>query len=332
MKNDQQNSQKQAQYSSILKLDLDWSAYSLRYKPINDPIEHYINNWRSCPVKFDGFFDQNFYLTRYPSLAHGNINPLVHYTNHGIREGRSGFPDIKYKSDVNFDEVNFERIRNLLTHCESLGDNCEFGQVMRYFGHERGGLFRWAGSKTQSIIRFLNNRPSDIFQLENLTPATHNMVMDSSILIGFHSMMKSIKTESGLKFIHPREERENIHINEKQKMDYLADRFFGRLKTGRSLFVIKSQRNLIDLHLGKLIKSLSKHKGFPTSYLLVVRVTEDRLLIGTIDGPHPDRTINAWVSRFAPLAHADQVKYDEWTSILSKIANLNLFTPIKNQP
>ncbi|MDD2893141.1 MAG: hypothetical protein PHF20_04350, partial [Halothiobacillaceae bacterium] len=189
----------------------------------------------------------------------------------------------------------------------------------------RGGLFRWAGANIKSVIEYIKNPTTDIYQINNLVPATPRMVMDTSISIGFHSAMHSRELDSKLEFIQRMEERIEIHKNEKQKMDYLAERFRQRLKNGKCLFVIKLPNNAHASFVNELVKSLKQHNGFSTSYLLAVRVTESPKLHGTIDEPQKDRTINAWVSHFSPLAHADHVAYSEWKSILSKIASLNLF-------
>ena len=38
-------------------------------------------------------FDANFYLYRYPDIAHSKINPLTHFIRYGWREGRWPRPD-----------------------------------------------------------------------------------------------------------------------------------------------------------------------------------------------------------------------------------------------
>lgn len=318
------------EFNALSRLALDWGGYSQMYNleaHLKRPVSHYIVNWEECPVSFSGFFDQDFYLARYPDVVQAGMSPLYHFVCHGLAEGRLGLPPSDFARTQGRRAGIGSNIATLLPHCESLGDNCEFGQVMRHFCYERGGLFRWAGSNVKTVIRFLRDPMMDFYRFDDLVPAATGMVMDTSISIGFHSQMKSKETGSGLEFVSSREERERIHEVETQKMAYLASKLVARLKFGNSLFVVKSQSGFGHSSLSRLVQALSVHEGFRSSYLLIVRSTNSQLLVGQIDGPLVDRTINAWVGKFSPSAHADYVQYDEWSLILSKVAGLNLFEP-----
>src|ERR1041385_7120891 len=71
---------------------------------------------------------------------------------------------------------------------ESLGDNCEFGFVQRHHGLEPGGLLRWASSTTlDGLVQALECRFAGLYQLDDLSPYTANMVVDCKFGIAFHS-------------------------------------------------------------------------------------------------------------------------------------------------
>jgi len=48
--------------------------------------------------------------------------------------------------------------RGLSLHCQSIGDNCEFGLVPRNAGAEPLGLLRFAGVPVRHLIRALEHR------------------------------------------------------------------------------------------------------------------------------------------------------------------------------
>ncbi len=59
---------------------------------------------------------------------------------------------------------------------ESLGNDCEFGDVQRHFGAEPLGLFRWSNPLPEAILRALKNNLSDLgdaayVALDSQTPA-----------------------------------------------------------------------------------------------------------------------------------------------------------------
>jgi hypothetical protein len=43
-----------------------------------------------------GYFDNDFYVSMNPDIALSGVNPLLHYLQHGWREGRQPSEKIKY--------------------------------------------------------------------------------------------------------------------------------------------------------------------------------------------------------------------------------------------
>ncbi|OYY73986.1 MAG: hypothetical protein B7Y40_06945 [Gammaproteobacteria bacterium 28-57-27] len=74
--------------------DLDWSEYRARHGVPHkeDVVGHYLRHWRTCPVRFAGLFDSEYYLMHNPDVASAAINPLVHFIMYGENEGRTSLP------------------------------------------------------------------------------------------------------------------------------------------------------------------------------------------------------------------------------------------------
>jgi hypothetical protein len=81
------------EYNIIKNFSIDWSNY-FKINHIENisqnPIFHYIHNWKHQNLLINDEFDSFFYLNRYPDIKTANINPLIHYYKHGIKEGREG--------------------------------------------------------------------------------------------------------------------------------------------------------------------------------------------------------------------------------------------------
>jgi len=73
---------------------VDWEEYKINYKT-NDPILHYIKNWKILNPTFNNFFDTKFYLATYSDIDESGMNPLVQFLGMGISEGREGFEKVK---------------------------------------------------------------------------------------------------------------------------------------------------------------------------------------------------------------------------------------------
>ena len=78
----------------LRRRDLNWSEYRERYgvSHTEDVISHYLHHWKTCPVRFAGLFDSEYYLIHNPDVASAAINPLVHFILYGQDEGRTALP------------------------------------------------------------------------------------------------------------------------------------------------------------------------------------------------------------------------------------------------
>lgn len=53
-----------------------------------DPISHYLDIGVKKGFNPNAFFDSVWYLNEYPDVKNANVNPFIHYAEHGIYEGR----------------------------------------------------------------------------------------------------------------------------------------------------------------------------------------------------------------------------------------------------
>ena len=71
---------------------------------------------------------------------------------------------------------------------ESIGANCEFGQVLRKVGNETLTAFRWTGIlSVEALISALDANLYGIFRFENLVPFNPDMILDQQSQIAWHS-------------------------------------------------------------------------------------------------------------------------------------------------
>jgi len=111
---------------------------------------------------------------------------------------------------------------NFLARIESLGDNCEFGFVMRNLKYEKSSLFRWSITPIDKLIDFIKDPNQSLYNANDITPFSPGMILDKQSGFSFHSKMKSERDEEGvLNYIVSKAERVEIHEKEKSKIEHL---------------------------------------------------------------------------------------------------------------
>jgi len=197
---------------------------------------------------------------------------------------------------------------------ESLGDNCELGFVQRFSGVEAGGLLRWAIVPPEALISAIRGNFEQVFEYENLTPSAPDMVRDEKYGLAFHTQMHS---QNGI-FHDTEEKRREIHAGEKQKIDYMAEKLRGLLRTGEKIFVYK--RNVgVDAETALEIGRAISEKG-PGKLLYVTTLGNQP--IGTVRCVS-ENLFEGRIDRFADYAKADDVSQQVWGQIL-KDANTKM--------
>lgn len=201
------------------------------------------------------------------------------------------------------DAIPWER---LAARFESLGDNCEFGFVLRALGNEAGGLLRWAVTGIRPLIRLLETDFAGFYQFENLRPLeAHNMVEDQATGLSFHTQMLC----AAERFEQDEAERRAIHREELAKYDYMIGKLRARLADPATIFVIAS-------HWGTDAEAVAALHGqlrrWGRAHLLQVvegpaapriSIRQDGWMVGTLD-------------RYAPWGNADQLSLECWKRLM----------------
>lgn len=60
-------------------------------------LSDYLLNWQSKDIEFENFFSSSMYTEIYPDIKNAKAHPLLHFLNHGRREGRTGYIDLETK-------------------------------------------------------------------------------------------------------------------------------------------------------------------------------------------------------------------------------------------
>ncbi len=80
----------------------DEKWYITQYSPKKDmdPILHYIKWGADEGLDPNPFFSSNKYYKTYPDVKRAGLNPLIHYINNGMAEGRNGFISDKLSNNI----------------------------------------------------------------------------------------------------------------------------------------------------------------------------------------------------------------------------------------
>ena len=202
-----------------------------------------------------------------------------------------------------------------LLRFESLGDNCEFGFVLRRLSCEAGSLFRWASMKPDQLLAKLRAGFAGMYRFENLSPLRTGMVLDSAYGIGWHSDMKSDVTGGRLVFRDDEPTRRALHRREIRKIQYLQAKFTARAAMGGVIFVVKSNPGIAPATIEELYDALAALAGHDDFALLEVQATDDPARIGGVEWRRPG-LMRGYVTRFAPYHRADDIDAAAWFSVV----------------
>lgn len=198
---------------------------------------------------------------------------------------------------------------------ESLGDNCEFGFVLRKLGNDTSSLLRWVFlDSVADTARGVRTGFRDAFVFENLKPAgTPQMVRDVTQGIAFHTRMHSVERDGRWEFVAPEDERRKIHEQEGRKFDYLRQKFEREITGDRRIYVVKRNEGLGEGDADLLLDAVRSRGG---CRLLHVTLADSSHPAGTVERVS-DRLAHGWIDRFAPYDHADDVSLAHWQSLLA---------------
>ena len=202
----------------------------------------------------------------------------------------------------------------LMALFDSLGEDCEFGFVQRYFGIEPIGLFRFGG--LQDLCSLVNLLESDLEGMGSPGSLTADERVayiyrdpEPPVIIPEFSM-----TDLRLQFSYhtwkgPKDSTKEEALKEnEQKLTYLRRKFLEDLEDAEKIWIFKDTRREDVSEVHAIYDLLNRHG--PNKLFWVTRVTEGRpsgsvewfgprLLRGYSDQPHAD------AQRFIPAVWLD---------------------------
>lgn len=196
---------------------------------------------------------------------------------------------------------------------ESIGDNCEFGFVLRSFGNLESSLFRWAFlADYAKLLDFVPNVPIDLYHSDLLVPFVDDMVTNVKYEISFHSKLLSKCIGGNRVYLYKEYDFTKIHKNEVEKISYLSSKFENSLRSGRKIFVIKNNLNEMAREIDVLASRIFKCSGSKT--LRIVR-TDDFFAFGKVV-KESNHLYLGFIDEFAYYESADLIRSKYWPEIL----------------
>jgi hypothetical protein len=211
-----------------------------------------------------------------------------------------------------------------LDNFESLGANCEFGQVLRQRGNEVPTLFRWTGlTCPEAPIAILDADLRGLFSFEDLVPFNPDMVLDARAGAVWHSQMKSrmLDCERGpspenLRFVFPEDIPRAQHKKEIRAIDYLCELTRRSLRADRTIFVYKPLPTNSDFDEGVACRVFDALNRRGSHKFLFVTEAQPHEKAGSVKLIRPG-LLHGFIDRFAPGSDTADVSLDCWLSICS---------------
>lgn len=204
---------------------------------------------------------------------------------------------------------------NHIDRFENLGDNCEFAFYLRFSGVDEASLFRWTLVKNYwSLLNLIQSDFQGLFELENLRPSWHDMVLDTKYDMCFHTKMYSENINGKWLWNQDNEELNDIFLEEKNKISYLVSKFKSSLTNKNRIFVIKNNANDLDDFTIHLSKEISKHGDAKILY-----VKSDGMNYAN-NKEKTERVANnlylTYIDKFAEYNKADNLSKNGWDNVI----------------
>lgn len=189
----------------------------------------------------------------------------------------------------------------------SLGDNCEIGLNFHRIGYHYSSIFRFSMTPTDSLIKCLENRLSDLFV--EVEPVAGNMCRCKKYGISFHTKMHSKIMDGQRVFIHP-DLVSTIHKDDLLKVEYLKCKLIEDLSSSKDiLYIIKSNKGIPENKLSRIRDLIVGYGGKPT----ILHISTNEGVNYKMDG-----VIFESFPRFAPYSNAHDYDKSTWDYIFSK--------------
>jgi Flp pilus assembly protein TadD len=198
--------------------------------------------------------------------------------------------------------------RELFTAFESLGDNCEFGDIQRRFGAEPLGLLRFVQIGPADLIAALEQRFEGVGE-----PASVRLSVSEHGEYVIHDSAYSMEMHS---FVDRKEiSEERFYQRALRRVVFLKDKMIADLSEGRKIFVYKSRIGLTPLEISKLWRAIRSYGK--SGHLLCVRLADEAHSSGMVETPE-EGLIVAYICRFGFAKGFSDVAVDEWVAICER--------------
>ena len=201
----------------------------------------------------------------------------------------------------------------LVMQFESIGDNCEFGLMQRVVGTERMSLMRYAG--VGDVVRFANliDRrfegfcEGDDLQITTLGPEWIADVRSGGLHIHTGRIQGLVS-------------REKIQSEERQKLQFLANKLLDDLEGGTKTFVYRTLRHQRGgpngtYGMDELYRAMAR---CGSCTLLWVNEADDAHTHGTIRHVR-DNLFRGYIRRLTPYHNAHDSDEQAWLELLSNM-------------
>ena len=193
-------------------------------------------------------------------------------------------------------------LATLMLEFESLGENCEFGVVQRYYGAEPLGLLRFTATPPQLLTTALLHRFDGVGEADNTTLRVHRdeyVTEDTRYHMSMHTFIRA-----------GNEDREKRFINICRRLRFLRDKLISDLEACEKSFVYGYHDVLPDDQIRLMWDAMQR---YGKNRLLFVQPTDDESAIGTTHALEPNLLIG-----FVDRASVETPSFEIWLSLCRK--------------
>ena len=201
----------------------------------------------------------------------------------------------------------------LLTHFESLGENCEFGLVQRRCGAEPLSLLRFSNTLLPNLLRGLDDKFKKLgivddlgFRLEGKSKKEY-IVEEKYYGLVYHTFRYKGEIEE-----------EKFMANEASRLTFLKRKLNEDLKDGDKIFVYRRNQPLDSEEILPLLAALNEYG--PNTLLWVV-TADAQHRPGSVRWVMPG-LLKGYIDRFAPNENAHDLSLEVWMELCANAFQL----------
>lgn len=197
--------------------------------------------------------------------------------------------------------------QELMYRFENLGNNCEFGLVQRGCGAEPLGLFRFASTSAESVVRALETGLADLAEPDDIRIDIEDSAAARRQYIA-HNQKYDIRFHTG--FSDDQGSPEKIHREIVRRTRFLARKLGGVLSAGNKILVFRSRGDddAAALRLGAALARLGPN------LLLWVTHARSRSAVGRVQ-PIADGVLEGQIE---PDSDWDKIALDTWLTLCER--------------